>query len=258
MATVCGASLALMDAGVPLKNAVAGIAMGLVIEDEKCEILSDINGEEDHIGDMDLKVAGTANGITALQMDIKVTRITFEIMEKALQQAKVGRLHILDEMSSGLKTHRIELNENAPKISHIIIPKDKIREVIGSGGKVIRDIIERTGAKIDIDDDGNVMVSAPNTAAVDEAINIIKGIAMDPVCGAVYTGKVVKIMDFGAFVNFFGSKEGLVHISEMSEKNVGKVTDIMKEGDELKVKFLGCDNRGRARLTMKFVQECTS
>ncbi|MDR0753654.1 MAG: polyribonucleotide nucleotidyltransferase [Holosporaceae bacterium] len=258
MATVCGSSLALMDAGVPLKNAVAGIAMGLVIEDEKCEILSDISGEEDHIGDMDLKVAGTCNGITALQMDIKVTRVTFEIMEKALQQAKVGRLHILDEMSSGLKTHRTELNENAPKISHIIIPKDKIREVIGSGGKVIRDIIERTGAKIDIDDSGNVMVSAPNTTAVDEAINIIKGIAMDPVCGAVYIGKVVKIMDFGAFVNFFGSKEGLVHISEMSEKNVGKVTDIMKEGDELKVKFLGCDSRGRAKLTMKFVQEHAS
>jgi polyribonucleotide nucleotidyltransferase len=251
MATVCGASLALMDAGVPLKNAVAGIAMGLIIEGGKYEILSDIMGEEDHLGDMDFKVAGTVNGITALQMDIKVTSVTFEIIEKAVAQAKTGRLHILEEMSKGLKTHRSELNENAPKMTTIAIPKDKIREVIGSGGKVIREIIEKTGTKIDIDDDGNVTVSAQNSSSMEEALAIISGIALDPVFGAVYKAKVVKIMDFGAFVNFYGSKEGLVHVSEMSDKRVEKVTDVMNEGDELEVKFLGYDNRGRAKLTMK-------
>jgi polyribonucleotide nucleotidyltransferase len=252
MATVCGSSLALMDAGVPLKNAVAGIAMGLVMENEKYEILSDIMGEEDSIGDMDFKVAGTKNGITALQMDIKVTGVTFEIMKKAVDQAKKGRLHILEEMSKGIKTHRNELNENAPKMTNIIIPKDKIREVIGSGGKVIREIIDKTGAKIDIDDDGNVSVSAQNATSMENAICMIKGIAIDPLSGTVYRGKVVKIMDFGAFVNFYGNKEGLVHISEMSDKRVEKVTDIMKEGDEISVKFLGYDNKGRAKLTMKF------
>ncbi|MDR1982874.1 MAG: polyribonucleotide nucleotidyltransferase [Holosporaceae bacterium] len=252
MATVCGSSLALMDAGVPLKSAVAGIAMGLIIEDGKYEILSDILGEEDHLGDMDFKVAGTEDGITALQMDIKVTSVTFEIMEKAIKQAQTGRMHILKEMSKGLKTHRSELNENAPKMTSIVIPKDKIREVIGSGGKVIRDIIERTGAKIDIDDDGNVTVAAQNTASMNEALNIIREIAVDPVDGTIYKGRVVKIVDFGAFVNFYGSKEGLVHISEMSNKRVEKVTDIMNENDEIEVKFLGYDNKGRARLTMKF------
>jgi polyribonucleotide nucleotidyltransferase len=252
MATVCGSSLALMDAGVPLKNAVAGIAMGLIIENEKYEILSDIMGEEDHMGDMDFKVAGTEHGITALQMDIKVASVTFEIMDKAMQQAKTGRMYILKEMSKGLKTHRPELNENAPKMTHIVIPKDKIREVIGAGGKVIREIIDRTGAKIDIDDDGNVTVAAQNTASMNEAINIIKEIAMDPINGAIYKGRVVKIVDFGAFVNFYGSREGLVHISEMSDKRVEKVTDIMQENDEIEVKFLGYDNKGRAKLTMKF------
>jgi polyribonucleotide nucleotidyltransferase len=253
MATVCGASLALMDAGVPLKSAVAGIAMGLILEEDgKYEILSDIMGEEDHLGDMDFKVAGTKNGITALQMDIKISGVTFEIMEKAMNQAKVGRLHILNEMLGGLKTHRSELNENAPKMTTISIPKDKIREVIGSGGKVIREIIDVTGAKIDIDDDGKVTVSASNSASMDSALNMIMEIALDPVMGTVYTGKVVKIMEFGAFVNFYGSREGLVHISEMSDKRVEKVTDVMSEGDSISVKFLGYDNKYRAKLTMKF------
>ncbi|MDR2157916.1 MAG: polyribonucleotide nucleotidyltransferase, partial [Holosporaceae bacterium] len=255
MATVCGASLALMDAGVPLKSAVAGVAMGLIIEDEKYEILSDIMGEEDHLGDMDFKVAGTEQGITALQMDVKVAGVTFEIIEKAMKQAKTGRLHILKEMSKGLKTHRAELNENAPKMTSIVIPKDKIREVIGSGGKVIREIIEKTGAKIDIDDDGNVTVAAQNTASMEDALSWIKSIALDPICGEIYCGKVIKIMDFGAFVRFFGSKEGLVHISEMSNKRVEKVTDVMNEGDEVEVKFLGYDNKGRTRLTMKITSE---
>jgi polyribonucleotide nucleotidyltransferase len=253
MATVCGASLALMDAGVPLKNAVAGIAMGLIIDQNgKYEILSDIMGEEDHLGDMDFKVAGTINGITALQMDIKVTGITFEIVEKAMNQAKTGRLHILDKMSSGLTTHRSQLSENAPKITTISIPKDKIRDVIGSGGKVIREIIECTKAKIDIDDSGSVTVSAANSESLDSALNMIREIALDPVVGTVYTGKVVKIMEFGAFVNFYGAKEGLVHISEMSDTRVEKVTDIMNEGDSVSVKFLGYDNKYRAKLTMKF------
>jgi polyribonucleotide nucleotidyltransferase len=252
MATVCGSSLALMDAGVPLKSAVAGIAMGLIMDDGKYEILSDIMGEEDHLGDMDFKVAGTEKGITALQMDIKITSVTFEIMEKAMLQAKEGRLHILAEMSKGLNKHRSELNENAPKMTSIVIPKEKIREVIGSGGKVIREIIEQTGAKIDIDDDGKVTVSAPNTTSMESALEKIKMIAVDPVDGATYRGRVVKIMDFGAFVNFYGTMDGLVHISEMSSKRVEKVTDILKEGDEVDVKFLGYDNKGRAKLTMKF------
>jgi polyribonucleotide nucleotidyltransferase len=252
MATVCGSSLALMDAGVPIKRAVAGIAMGLIIEDEKYEILSDIIGEEDHLGDMDFKVAGTEKGITALQMDIKVTSVTFEIMDKAMEQAKEGRMHILKEMSKGLKKPRTELSENAPKVTSLVIPKDKIREVIGSGGKVIRGIIEQTGAKIDIDDNGNVTVSAQDTSSMTEALDMIKGIAVDPVDGTIYKGKVVKIMDFGAFINFYGSRDGLLHISEMSNKRVEKVTDMMHEGDEVEVKFLGLDNKGRAKLTMKF------
>jgi polyribonucleotide nucleotidyltransferase len=252
MATVCGTSLALMDAGVPMKDAVAGIAMGLVIDGDKYHILSDIMGEEDHLGDMDFKVAGTKNGITALQMDIKVTSVTFEIIEAAMKQAKKGRLHILKEMDAVIKESRSELNKNAPKMATIVIAKDKICEVIGSGGKVIREIIEITGAKIDIDDDGNVTVAAQNTDSLDAALNMIKGIAMDPINGTVYNGKVVKIMEFGAFVNFFGSKDGLLHVSEMSDKRVERVTDIMKEGDVVSVKFLGYDNKGRAKLTMKF------
>ncbi|MDR2682129.1 MAG: polyribonucleotide nucleotidyltransferase [Holosporaceae bacterium] len=251
MASVCGASLALMDAGVPLKNPVAGIAMGLIVGEDDYVILSDIMGEEDHLGDMDFKVAGTQNGITALQMDIKVTGISFDIMEKAIRQAKKGRLYILDEMAKVLDEARSELNENAPKMTTILIPKDKIREVIGSGGKVIREIIERTRAKIDIDDDGNVTVAASNTASMECAIDMIKGIALDPIYGTIYNAKVVKVMDFGAFVNFFGQREGLVHISEMSDKRVEKVTDIVNDGDEVSVLFLGYDNKGRARLTMK-------
>jgi polyribonucleotide nucleotidyltransferase len=251
MATVCGASLALMDAGVPLKNPVAGIAMGLIMKDDKYVVLSDIMGEEDHLGDMDFKVAGTRDGITALQMDIKVSSISFEILKKALEQAKGGRLHILSEMDKVLAEARTELNKTAPKMSNILIPKEKIREVIGSGGKVIKEIIERSGAKIDIDDDGNVSVCAQNTTNMDCAINMIKEIALDPVYGTIYRGKVVKIMEFGAFVNFFGNKDGLVHISEMSDKRVEKVTDIVTEGDEVEVLFLGYDNKGRAKLTMK-------
>ncbi len=252
MATVCGASLALMDAGVPIKNAVAGIAMGLIIDGNKSVILSDIMGEEDHLGDMDFKVAGTQKGITALQMDIKVTGIPFGIMEDAIKQAREGRMHILKEMSKTLKESRSELNENAPKMTTITIPKDKIREVIGSGGKVIREIIEISGAKIDIDDDGNVTVAAQNAPSMDTALNMIKEIAMDPIDDTVYKGKVVKLMEFGAFVNFFGSRDGLVHVSEMSDKRVEKVSDILNEGDEVSVKFLGYDNKGRAKLTMKF------
>lgn len=255
MATVCGASMSMMDAGVKLKTAVAGIAMGLIIEEDKYEILSDIMGEEDHLGDMDFKVAGTINGITALQMDIKVTSVTFEIMEKALHQAKEGRMHILKEMSKTLEHSREELSENAPKISFFNIPKDKIREVIGSGGKVIREIIETTGAKIDIDDDGNVTVAAADSASLDSAICMIQSIALDPVDGTIYSGKVVKIMDFGAFINFYGARDGLVHVSEIMDKRVENVSDVLNEGDIVRVKFLGYDNKGRAKLTMKFKEE---
>lgn len=251
MATVCASSLALMDAGVPIKSAVAGIAMGLIIEGDKHVILSDIMGEEDHLGDMDFKVAGTKDGITALQMDIKVSGISFGIMEEAIYQAREGRLFILDEMSKGLSKARSELSENAPKLVSMTIPKDKIREVIGSGGKVIREIIECSGAKIDIDDDGGVIVAAPNQKSIDIAIDMISGIALDPVEGTVYKAKVVKVMEFGAFVRFYGTREGLVHISTMSDKRVEKVTDIVNEGDEVDVKFLGYDNKGRAKLTMK-------
>ncbi|MDR3156141.1 MAG: polyribonucleotide nucleotidyltransferase [Holosporaceae bacterium] len=251
MATVCGASLALMDAGVPLKSAVAGIAIGLVMDDTKSVILSDIMGEEDHLGDMDFKVAGTAAGITALQMDIKVTGVTFEIIEQAVRQARDGRLHILKEMAKILRQHRGDLNENAPKMTTISIPKDKIREVIGSGGKVIREIIEISGAKVDIDDDGNVTVSAQNALSTEIAVNMIREIALDPVNGTVYRGKIVKIMDFGVFVNFYGSRDGLVHVSEMSDKRVENVSDIFSEGDEVDVLFLGYDSKGRAKLTMK-------
>ncbi|MDR0632076.1 MAG: polyribonucleotide nucleotidyltransferase [Holosporaceae bacterium] len=249
MATVCGASLALMDAGVPLKNAVAGIAMGLVIEDDKYEILSDIMGEEDHIGDMDFKVAGTVNGITALQMDIKVTSVTFEILEKAIKQAHIGRLCILNEMSKGLGTHRVELNVNAPKMVNIVIPKDKIREVIGSGGKVIREIIDQTGVKIDIDDEGNVTVAGQNAASVEQALEIIRGIALDPVVGVVYSAKVVKTMEYGAFVRFHGPREGLLHISEMFGKSAEKGSVSLNVGDDVEVRFLGVDHLGRPKLT---------
>lgn len=252
MATVCGASLALMDAGVPIKNAVAGIAMGLIIDGDNYVILSDIMAEEDHLGDMDFKVAGTKDGITALQMDLKVNGISFDIMEAAMKQAREGRMHILKEMSKGLSKARPELNKNAPKLASLNIPKDKIREVIGSGGKVIRDIIERSSAKIDINDDGNVNVAAPDSKSIDVAVRMIKEIAFEPEEGAIYKATVVKIMDFGAFVRFYGTREGLVHVSTMSDERVENVTDIVNEGDEVNVKFLGYDNKGRAKLTMKF------
>ena len=251
MATVCGTSLALMDAGVPMKDAVAGIAMGLITDGKKFVILSDIMGEEDHLGDMDFKVAGTKNGITALQMDIKVMGISFEIMKQAMAQAQKGRMHILNEMNKVLDKNRPELNENVPKMTSFYIPKDKIREVIGSGGKVIREIIEQSGAKIDIDDDGKITIAAPDTKSMEIAVNMVNGIALEPVPGTIYKGKVVKITDFGAFVNYFGNRDGLVHISEMSDTRVEKVTDIMQEGDQIEVLFLGLDNKGRARLTMK-------
>ncbi len=257
MATVCGSSLSLMDAGVPLPRPVAGIAMGLIKEDRGFAVLTDILGDEDHLGDMDFKVAGTSNGVTALQMDIKITSITKEIMEIALGQAKAGRMHILGEMAKALTGAREGVSQNAPRITTITIPKDKIREVIGSGGKVIREICETTGAKIDIEDDGTIKVAAVDSKAVDAAITWIKGIVAEAEVGVIYTGKVVKIVDFGAFVNFLGSKDGLVHISEITKERVGKVGDVLKEGQEVRVKVLGVDDRGKVKLSMKVVDQAT-
>ncbi len=257
MATVCGSSLALMDAGVPLKRPVAGIAMGLILEDSRFAVLSDILGDEDHLGDMDFKVAGTDTGVTSLQMDIKIAGITEEIMRVALDQAKDGRMHILGEMSKALGRARDQLGEHAPRIEVIHIPTDKIREVIGSGGKVIREIVEKTGAKIDIQDDGTVKVASADAESIRAALKWIKTIVSEPEVGEIYEGKVVKVMDFGAFVNFFGPKDGLVHISELSPKRVGKVTDVVKEGDVVKVKLLGFDDRGKVRLSMKQVDQAT-
>ncbi|MGH8733071.1 MAG: polyribonucleotide nucleotidyltransferase, partial [Burkholderiales bacterium] len=257
MASVCGGSLALMDAGVPMKAHVAGIAMGLIKEGNRFAVLSDILGDEDHLGDMDFKVAGTEKGVTALQMDIKIAGITEEIMRQALEQANAGRLHILSEMSKALDSARTELGEHAPRIETIKIPVDKIREVIGSGGKVIREIVEKTGAKIDIQDDGTVKVASAKGEAIKAAINWIKSIASEPEVGHIYEGKVVKVMDFGAFVNFFGAKDGLVHISQLAQRRVQKVTDVVKEGDTVKVKLLGFDDRGKTRLSMKVVDQET-
>ena len=257
MATVCGTSLALMDAGVPLKRPTAGIAMGLIKEGERFAVLSDILGDEDHLGDMDFKVAGTDHGVTSLQMDIKIAGINEEIMRVALNQAKDGRLHILGEMSKALTSARAELGEHAPRIEVFSIPVDKIREVIGSGGKVIREIVEKTGAKIDIQDDGTVKVASAKGEAIKAAINWIKSIASEPEVGHVYDGTVVKVVDFGAFVNFFGSKDGLVHISQLAPRRVQKVTDVIKEGDKVKVKLLGFDERGKVRLSMKVVDQQT-
>jgi polyribonucleotide nucleotidyltransferase len=257
MATVCGTSLALMDAGVPLKRPTAGIAMGLILEDKRYAVLSDILGDEDHLGDMDFKVAGTERGVTSLQMDIKIAGITEEIMGVALGQAKEGRMHILGEMSKALAQHRDQLGEHAPRIEVFNIPVDKIREVIGSGGKVIREIVEKTGAKIDISDDGTVKVASANGDAMKAAINWIKSIASEPEVGHIYDGTVVKVMDFGAFVNFFGAKDGLVHISQLAPRRVQKVTDVVKEGDKVKVKLLGFDERGKVRLSMKVVDQAT-
>ncbi len=257
MATVCGSSLALMDAGVPLARPVAGIAMGLIKEAKGYAVLSDILGDEDHLGDMDFKVAGTDKGITALQMDIKITSITEEIMQVALAQAQQGRMHILGEMAKALTGARAELNATAPRITTIQIPVDKIREVIGSGGKVIREITEKTGVKIDIEDDGRVMIASNDEAKAKAALDWIKGIVAVPEAGVIYEGKVVKIMDFGAFVNFLGGKDGLVHISELANQRVAKVTDVVKEGDVVKVKCLGMDDRGKVRLSMKAVNQQT-
>ncbi len=257
MASVCGASLAMMDAGVPLKAPVAGIAMGLIKEADGVAVLSDILGDEDHLGDMDFKVAGTANGVTALQMDIKITGITTEIMKTALDQALQGRLHILGEMAKALGTARGELGEHAPRIETITIPTDKIREVIGSGGSVIRGIVEETGAKIDIYDDGTVKIAAANLNSIKDAINRIKMIASEPEVGRIYKGKVVKIVEFGAFVNFFGARDGLVHISQMSDRRLKHASEILKEGSEVYVKVMGFDDRGKVRLAMKGIDQKT-
>ncbi len=257
MATVCGTSLSMMDAGVPLKRPVAGIAMGLIKEDDSFAVLSDILGDEDHLGDMDFKVAGTQDGITSLQMDIKITSITAEIMEIALDQAKDGRLHILGEMSKALNTARDNLADSAPKITTLKIPVDKIRDIIGPGGKIIREICEQTGAKIDIEDDGTVSIAASSQESSDAAISRVKDIVAEPELGEIYTGSVVKTVDFGAFVNFLGPKDGLVHISEMREERVSKTTDVCKEGDSVKVKVIGFDDRGKVKLSMKRVDQET-
>ncbi len=257
MATVCGSSLALMDAGVPLKAPTAGIAMGLILEGERFAVLSDILGDEDHLGDMDFKVAGTETGVTSLQMDIKITGITEEIMRVALDQAKAGRLHILGEMAKAISASRAELGEFAPRIETLKIPTDKIREVIGTGGKVIREIVEKTGAKINIEDDGTVKVASSDANSIRAAINWIKSIASEPEVGQIYDGTVVKVVDFGAFVNFFGSKDGLVHISQLAKGRVAKTTDVVKEGDKVKVKLLGFDERGKVRLSMRAVDQAT-
>jgi polyribonucleotide nucleotidyltransferase len=257
MASVCGASLALMDAGVPLPRSVAGIAMGLIKEPEGFAVLSDILGDEDHLGDMDFKVAGTEQGVTALQMDIKITSITEEIMRITLDQARDGRNHILGEMAKALTGARDTVSNNAPRITSFSIPKEKIREVIGSGGKVIREIVETTGAKIDIDDDGTVKVAAVDGDAAQAAIDWIRGIVAEPEVGVIYNGKVVKVVDFGAFVNFLGSRDGLVHISELAPQRVGKVADVVKLGDNVKVKVLGFDDRGKVKLSMRQVDQET-
>ncbi len=257
MASVCGASLSLMDAGVPLSRPVAGIAMGLILEGERFAVLSDILGDEDHLGDMDFKVAGSAEGVTSLQMDIKITGINEEIMRTALFQAKEGRMHILGRMAQALTTSRPGLGEYAPRIEVMTIPVDKIREVIGSGGKVIREIVEKTGAKIDISDDGTIKIASASGASIDAAMKWIKSIVSEPEVGEIYDGKVVKVVDFGAFVNFFGSRDGLVHVSELAPRRVAKVSDVVKEGDAVKVKLLGFDPRGKVRLSMKQVDQQT-
>ena len=257
MATVCGTSLALMDAGVPIKKPVAGIAMGLIKEKKEFSVLSDILGDEDHLGDMDFKVAGTEKGITSLQMDIKITSITQAIMEDALAQANSGRMHILSEMAKSIDTSRDQVSSNAPRITAFKINKDKIREVIGPGGKMIREITENTGAKIDLDDDGTVKVAAVDEKASEAAIKWIKDLTQEPEVGAIYDGKVVKTVDFGAFVNFMGAKDGLVHISELAKERVGKTTDIVNEGDMVKVKLIGIDDRGKIKLSMKALDQKT-
>jgi len=257
MATVCGTSLSLMDAGVPLPRAIAGIAMGLIKEGEDFAVLSDILGDEDHLGDMDFKVAGTEQGVTSLQMDIKITSITRDIMAQALDQARDGRIHILNEMNKAIQAAREGVADTAPRITVISIPKDKIREVIGTGGKVIREICEVTGAKVDIEDDGTVKVAAVDAQAGERAIDWIRSIVAEPEVGEIYSGKVVKVVDFGAFVNFLGARDGLVHISELAPERVKQVTDVVNEGDMVKVKCIGIDDRGKVKLSMKAVDQET-
>ncbi len=258
MATVCGSSLSMMDAAVPLKAPVAGVAMGLVLEEDgSYAVLSDILGDEDHLGDMDFKVAGTENGITSLQMDIKVAGITPEIMEKALAQAKAGRMHILGEMSKALSAGRTEFSEHAPRIETMTVPSDKIREVIGSGGKVIREIVEVSGAKVDINDDGVIKIASPNAEAIQKAYDMIHAIVAEPEEGKIYKGNVVKIVDFGAFVNFFGKRDGLVHVSQIENRRLNHPSDVLKEGQDVYVKLLGFDDRGKVRLAMKMVDQET-
>jgi polyribonucleotide nucleotidyltransferase len=256
MASVCGGSLSMMDAGVPLKSAVAGVAMGLILEGEDYAILTDILGDEDHLGDMDFKVAGTEAGITSLQMDIKVAGITADIMEKALDQAKEGRMTILGEMANALSGAG-DFSIHAPRIETMNVPADKIREVIGSGGKVIREIVEVSGAKVDINDDGVIKIASANAESIEKAMAMINEIVAVPEAGKIYTGKVVKLMDFGAFVNFFGKRDGLVHVSQLANERVNHPKDILTEGQEVKVKLMGFDDRGKVRLSMKVVDQET-
>ena len=256
MATVCGSSLSMMDAGVPLKAPVAGVAMGLILEGKKFAVLTDILGDEDHLGDMDFKVAGTEAGITSLQMDIKVAGITPQIMEKALDQAKEARLHILGEMAKSLSTPS-EFSKYAPKIESLTVPSDKIREVIGSGGKVIKEIVEVSGAKVDINDEGLVRIASQNKESLDTARKMISEIVEDPIVGQVYEGKIVKLMDFGAFVNFYGKRDGLVHVSQISDERVNHPKDVLTEGQNVKVKLMGIDDRGKSKLSMKVIDQST-
>ena len=257
MASVCGGSLAMMDAGVPLKSPVAGVAMGLILEEDgSYAVLTDILGDEDHLGDMDFKVAGTENGITSLQMDIKVAGITPEIMKQALSQAKDGRMHILQEMSKAI-SEAGEFSVHAPRIETMKVATDKIREVIGSGGKVIREIVEISGAKVDISDDGTIKIASPDGASIQKAYDMIHSIVAEPEVGSIYTGTVVKLVDFGAFVNFFGKRDGLVHVSQIENRRLNHPSDVLKEGQEVKVKLMGFDDRGKVRLSMKVVDQDT-
>ena len=249
--------MSMMDSGVPLEQPCAGIAMGLIKEDDRFAVLSDILGDEDHLGDMDFKVAGTSTGITSLQMDIKITSITEEIMKVALEQARDGRLHILTEMEKAIGQGRDTVSDNAPRVTTFSINKEKIRDVIGPGGKVIREICESTGAKIDIDDDGTIKVAAVDNEAGQAAIDWVKSIVAEPELGVIYTGKVVKTVDFGAFVNFLGPRDGLVHISELLPGRVNKTTDVVKVDDEVKVKVIGFDDRGKVKLSMRLVDQET-
>ncbi len=257
MASVCGGSLSMMDAGVPLKAPVAGVAMGLILEEDgRFAVLTDILGDEDHLGDMDFKVAGTEKGITSLQMDIKVAGITSEIMRQALAQAKDGRMHILSEMNKALSSAG-EFSVHAPRIETMQIPTDKIREVIGSGGKVIREIVEESGAKVDINDEGIIKIASPNAEAIQKAYDMIHAIVAEPEEGKIYKGTVVKLVDFGAFVNFFGKRDGLVHVSQIAPKRLNHPSDVLQEGQEVWVKLLGFDDRGKVRLSMKVVDQET-